>query len=861
MARIAHKVRALLAAALLFQATPAAAGYVDSLYGPPTAAEVAATAAWFKANPYTPSGTNQGNNLAYGTGAQRASRMASLYAMTRDVYFLDQMIRFSDHILSVRNDNFDRRILWTGKVEPAWPNKAVTAGDAAYTGTENGYVLGHLMAPAAAIARRPEIWNLDVGVGDPWGYGRTYIERARRFLFEANRTYDELLIPYFVDPVTLRLRLPTHPGWAALPGNYAKDQGHGVPWNQQDMVTSGLRNTADMLIALGEDPDRVQRYDAITRASMAWFMSELDQFQFVKNGYWVYRWGYPPGGAVKYPEDLSHASADINHLYSCYKLGRFGVARKYLEGVGNTFMEVILLPNGTFAGKVSGGGTPRTSVSTSWSKFSQFRAGIYEVQFQQDELDAAQTNAEAALGILGQRRELFELGEPPTPTPSVTPTNPPTPTPTPTPTATGTPTPDPSLGLNLALGKPASASTNWSSSFNAPKAWDGVDSTRWSASAASATNQWLGVDLGAPTAFNCVVMKEINFKRVTSHVLQRSDDGITYEDIPGTPGTTIGAKKTICFDTQSARHVRLFMHEAKQSGALKEPTINEVAVYYQQRPPAVTVPEDIVAEATGPAGAAVTFEVSATDDKDGVLVAAASPVSGSVFPLGSTTVNVTATDSDGNVGQAAFEITVVDTTPPVLTVPADIVAEASSAAGAVVQFTATAHDLVSGSVPAVADFPPGSTFPLGRTVVTVAAADETENSATATFVVTVADTTAPTIVRLAASPDVVWPPNHKMRWVDLCVHVAEAVDAAPVTRIIGVASNEPEHGADDADTAPDWRIRGDLALEVRAERAGGGSGRVYTITVESRDRFGNASTATVDVVVPHDRGQGRPGFK
>jgi hypothetical protein len=430
--------------AFVLQSVPASAAYVNSLTGPVTDSELQATAAWFKANPYTPNGNNQGNNFAYGNGAKQAGTMATLYEMTGDVWFLDQMIRFSDHILSQRNDNSQRRTIWTGRVEICWPNKVATAGDAAYCGTENGYVLGHMLASSKAIARHPELWSRTVGIGDPRGYGATYIQRARKFLTEANRTYDEFLIKYFVNPTTNRLHMPTHAGWAAMPGNYAKDQGHGVPWNQQDMVTAGLRNGADTLMALGEDSARAARYDLITRTSITWFTSELEQHKYTKNGVTVYLWGYPPGGAQRYPEDLAHASADINLLYGCYKLGRFGVARTYLQGIGNTFMEVIRLADGTFAGKVNGGGTPRASVSASWSKYNQFRSGIYPVQFQQDELNAAKTNAESALGILGIRRELYGMGTPPRPTPTPTPTTPPRATPTPT----STPTPCAGCGFS-----------------------------------------------------------------------------------------------------------------------------------------------------------------------------------------------------------------------------------------------------------------------------------------------------------------------------------------------------------------------------------------------------------------------------
>src|SRR5687768_18455897 len=114
-------VRAAVLAALALPSTAASAAYVNSLTGPVTDSELQATAAWFKANPYTPTGNNQGNNFAYGNGAKQAGAMATLYDMTGDVWFLDQMIRFSDHILSVRNDNSQRRTIWTGRVEICWP--------------------------------------------------------------------------------------------------------------------------------------------------------------------------------------------------------------------------------------------------------------------------------------------------------------------------------------------------------------------------------------------------------------------------------------------------------------------------------------------------------------------------------------------------------------------------------------------------------------------------------------------------------------------------------------------------------------------------------------------------------------------
>jgi hypothetical protein len=284
------------------------------------------------------------------------------------------------------------------------------------------------------------------------------------------------------------------------------------------------------------------------------------------------------------------------------------------------------------------------------------------------------------------------------------------------------------------------------------------------------------------------------------------------------------------------------------------PDLDRLRILFRGELPELTVPEEIVVEATGPS-TLVAFSASATDAEDGVLPVTLSPASGSGFPVGTTVVTATATDSHNNRVTKTFDVVVEDTTPPTLSLPADLVLEATSASGAVATFAATAHDLVSGDVPVSLSPPSGSTFPLGTTTVAADATDAAGNTAEGSFTVTVRDTTAPIIESIAVSPKTIWPPNHKMVGVDVAVQVSEAVDGAPVTRIVSIASNEPENGTGDGDTSPDSVITGDLTAQARAERSGGGTGRIYTITVESRDAAGNASTRTVEVTVPHDRGQ------
>jgi hypothetical protein len=106
-------------------------------------------------------------------------------------------------------------------------------------------------------------------------------------------------------------------------------------------------------------------------------------------------------------------------------------------------------------------------------------------------------------------------------------------------------------------------------------------------------------------------------------------------------------------------------------------------------PPELTLPADITAEATSPAGATVSYVVSATDLVDGSITPGCFPLSGSPFPLGSSTVWCQATDSAGNQATGIFQVTVRDTTPPELTLPADITAEATSPSGAPVDYVAS----------------------------------------------------------------------------------------------------------------------------------------------------------------------------
>ena len=161
--------------------------------------------------------------------------------------------------------------------------------------------------------------------------------------------------------------------------------------------------------------------------------------------------------------------------------------------------------------------------------------------------------------------------------------------------------------------------------------------------------------------------------------------------------------------------------------------------------PVIDCPADTTVDCTSADGATVEYEISAEDDCDPNPLVSCDPPSGSLFPIGETLVSCTAVDSAGNTSECSFTVTVQDTTPPVIDCPADTTLECTSPEGNVVEFDTPAADdcdpdVVVKCVPAS-----GSTFKLGKTVVTCTAVDSSGNTSECEFVVTVADTTPPVI--------------------------------------------------------------------------------------------------------------------
>ncbi|MDO9399440.1 MAG: DUF5011 domain-containing protein, partial [bacterium] len=140
---------------------------------------------------------------------------------------------------------------------------------------------------------------------------------------------------------------------------------------------------------------------------------------------------------------------------------------------------------------------------------------------------------------------------------------------------------------------------------------------------------------------------------------------------------------------------------------------------------------DETAEATGAFGAIVGYTApSAIDNIDSsVVISSCSPISGSTFSIGSTTITCVSSDKAGNVATPVlFAINVVDTTAPIIIMKGDLLINIEYGA-TYIDSGASASDIVDPSVLVIAS---GTvdTLVLGTYKITYDAIDTHNNNAT-----------------------------------------------------------------------------------------------------------------------------------
>src|SRR4051794_4821343 len=189
--------------------------------------------------------------------------------------------------------------------------------------------------------------------------------------------------------------------------------------------------------------------------------------------------------------------------------------------------------------------------------------------------------------------------------------------------------------------------------------------------------------------------------------------GISATDDNGTPDVSCSPSSgTFPLGTTSVSCTATDLTTLETSSASFNVTVQDTT------PPSLSLPGSFSVAATSSSGATATFSASANDAVDGGVGASCSPLSGSTFGFGTTTVSCSATDSHGNGTSGSFTVTVADTTAPVVTVPSSpLTTTTASPGGATVTYSASAADDIDGPITATCSPASGSTFPVGSSTV------------------------------------------------------------------------------------------------------------------------------------------------
>lgn len=129
---------------------------------------------------------------------------------------------------------------------------------------------------------------------------------------------------------------------------------------------------------------------------------------------------------------------------------------------------------------------------------------------------------------------------------------------------------------------------------------------------------------------------------------------------------------------------------------------------------------------------------------------------------------------------------------------------------------------------------------------------------------TITGTTSSTVVTTGSTPDcsgaaasagVIWPPNHTMV-SETIVGVTDPFGQPLLIVVTGILQDESVAAIGSGNTSPDGTGIGTSTAQIRAERAGPGTGRIYFISFSATNPQGAQCTGTISVFVPHDQGQG-----
>ena len=238
--------------------------------------------------------------------------------------------------------------------------------------------------------------------------------------------------------------------------------------------------------------------------------------------------------------------------------------------------------------------------------------------------------------------------------------------------------------------------------------------------------------------------------------------------------------------------------------------------------PTVSAPADLTVQCASDVPAAAASQATAADNCAAPQVTVSETTNGGAGSAASPLVitrTFTATDAAGNTASDAQTITVIDTTAPTVSVPADIVVgNDAGSCSALVNFAVTAADNC-GPANVQLSHAAGSAFPKGTTQVTATATDGAGNATTKTFNVTVNDTEAPTVTYPAAGVTVTLPPNSPATSMPVSYAVSAADNCPGVTLVVSPAPGSV------------FNVGATAVTATATDAAGNTTVRTFTVTV------------------------------
>jgi hypothetical protein len=178
---------------------------------------------------------------------------------------------------------------------------------------------------------------------------------------------------------------------------------------------------------------------------------------------------------------------------------------------------------------------------------------------------------------------------------------------------------------------------------------------------------------------------------------------------------------------------------AQDASANRAQCASEVSVV-DTTPPTIACPAPVVAECAGNGSANVSVRAAAASDACTPPIVTG-PAGVAAYPLGTTAVAFAAQDQSANTASCATTVSVVDSTPPELACPPDVIAECTGAGEASVDPGRAVAADVCGPVALSEPGPAG--YPLGATAVTHVATDGSGNTSSCINGITVIDTEPP----------------------------------------------------------------------------------------------------------------------